>query len=349
MEVDYIIVGQGLAGSLMACELINRGKKIVVYDLPHENHSSQVAAGLFNPITGRRFVKTWKADTLFPFLHTHYLGLEQQLGARFFYRLPLFRPFISVEEQNDIALAMSDPGLEKYFIKVTEEDPDLKIKNPYGGAYIRSAGFLNIPVFITSVQTLIRKKAVYRAEHFDEEKLELKPGRIHYKDIHSGKILFCNGLSVSNSRFFGWLPFRPVKGELIFVTIDPPFEFIYNRNVFILPYKGSIHKVGSTYDWENIDINPSEEAKTTLENKLNRSIDVNSKTIEQVAGIRPATKDRRPFIGKHPEHKNMGIFNGLGSKGVSLGPYFAGKLIDCMENNAEIDFEANIKRYISLY
>ena len=43
-----------------------------------------------------------------------------------------------------------------------------------------------------------------------------------------------------------------------------------------------------------------------LENKLKAILDVNFKTIDHFAGIRPATKDRRPFIGTHPEFENIG-------------------------------------------
>src|SRR6185369_14016662 len=98
-EVDYIIVGQGLAGSALAIELLRRGKKIAVFDEPEKNRSSIVAAGLFNPITGRVMTKTWKADVLFPHLIAFYSGTEKVLGGRFFYPMPLYRPFISVQEQ----------------------------------------------------------------------------------------------------------------------------------------------------------------------------------------------------------------------------------------------------------
>ena len=56
MKVDYLIIGQGLAGSLLAWELIQRRCSVVVVDNGNEN-ASQIAAGLINPITGMRFVK----------------------------------------------------------------------------------------------------------------------------------------------------------------------------------------------------------------------------------------------------------------------------------------------------
>jgi len=349
MKVDYIIVGQGLAGSLIAYELMIRNKKILVYDLPEENHSSSVAAGLFNPVTGRRFVKTWKADALFPFLHNFYPGAEKHLGSKFFYRLPLFRPFINIQEQNNITADISNTEENNYLTKASSVSKDLRVNKDLGGVEVKAAGFLDIPVFMDSVRDCIRETGMYTTDWFKEEDLLLKSEFIHYEEYISEKIIFCNGASATKSKLFNWLPFRPVKGELIYTTISPPFEFIYNRNLFILPFKNEVHKVGSTYDWERIDPIPTEEGKKMLENKLKAILDVNFKTINHIAGIRPATKDRRPFIGRHPQYKNIGIFNGLGSKGVSLGPYFACKFIDSLESDTEIDFEANIKRYNSLY
>ncbi len=349
MKVDYIIVGQGLAGSLMAYELLQRKRKILVYDQPEDNHSSSVAAGLFNPVTGRRFVKTWKADSLFPFLHDFYPSAEKKLGSKFYYKLPLYRPFVNTQEQNKIMPYINDLEVKSYMIPAHFKSKALHINDKLGGAHVQGAGFLDIPVFIDSVRKHIKEYGKYFNQEFIEENLKVNTEAIQYGEISSEKIIFCNGVSASHSRLFGWLPFRPVKGELIFATISPALEFIYNRNLFVLPFKNEIHKVGSTYDWERIDSIPTEEGKKMLENKLNAILDVNFKTINHIAGVRPATKDRRPFIGRHPRFKNIGIFNGLGSKGVSLGPYFAGKFIDSLESNMEIEFEANIKRYNSLY
>lgn len=64
-EFDYLIVGQGIAGTLLTHFLLKKNKKFLVADLYNPNSASSVAAGLFNPVTGRRLVKTWKADSIF--------------------------------------------------------------------------------------------------------------------------------------------------------------------------------------------------------------------------------------------------------------------------------------------
>jgi len=82
MNLDYLIIGQGISGSLLAYHLIKYQKKILVIDDPKSNVSTSVAAGIYNPITGRRLVRTWNAHLLFPFLKKVYGELENILNVK---------------------------------------------------------------------------------------------------------------------------------------------------------------------------------------------------------------------------------------------------------------------------
>ena len=66
--------------------------------------------------------------------------------------------------------------------------------------------------------------------------------------------------------------------------------------------------------------------------------------LEHFAGVRPTVKDRRPLVGLHPNHPNMYILNGLGTRGVMLGPFLAHQLFNYIENNIPLDEEINIDR-----
>ena len=50
--------------------------------------------------------------------------------------------------------------------------------------------------------------------------------------------------------------------------------------------------------------------------------------IQQYAGVRPATIDRKPFIGLHPLYPQLGIFNGFGGKGSLHIPRAARMFVD---------------------
>ena len=345
-QKEFILVGQGIAGSILAHQLIKADKRVLIYDTPEKNYSSMVAAGLFNPITGKRFVKTWKADLLFPFLDDYYRKLEIDLQSKFFSHIPIFRPFLTIEEKNEMISKTNLRELGAYVDQILHFSPgNIHINNDLGGLFLRNTGYLDIPCLINALREFIRSKGDLREETFEYEQLEILPKGIRYKDFTAEKIIFCEGAHASNNPFFRWLPFRPVKGEILMIDPEIQIDFIYNRKIFILPYKEGLSKVGSTYTWDYSDVLPTEEGKKYLEEKLNQISQVKYNVVGHFAGIRPATKDRRPFVGMHPDYPSIGIFNGLGSKGVSLGPYFAQQFVGYLLKDKELDKEVNINRY----
>ena len=76
---DALVVGQGMAGSLLTLALQRRGWRVQVLAGSGPS-ASRVSAGICNPVTGRQLVLTWQAGPLFSFLHRYYPALEQQLG-----------------------------------------------------------------------------------------------------------------------------------------------------------------------------------------------------------------------------------------------------------------------------
>lgn len=347
-KTDFIIIGQGLAGSLLAYRLKKAGKKVVVFDSQDEATSSLVAAGLFNPVTGRRFVRTWKAEELFPLLFDFYQGLAGELKAALFHPVPLFRPFLSIREQNEVIASAEQGHLGSFAGRIVTTKPEsVPLNNRYGGIFLTHTGYVDVPLMIET----IRKKFLaddFFYEKFEEDLLDLSDGKVRYRNFSAGKIIYCTGFHAAGSKYFSWLPFRPVKGELILIKTLESLPFIFNRQIFVIPYSDGHHKVGATYDWKNTDVKTTPEARAFLEQKLKKFFRIEFSTVDQQAGIRPATRDRRPFIGMHPDIPQLGIFNGLGSKGVSLAPYFSQNFADYLLKGKEIDKNVHINRYNSL-
>jgi glycine/D-amino acid oxidase-like deaminating enzyme len=67
--------------------------------------------------------------------------------------------------------------------------------------------------------------------------------------------------------------------------------------------------------------------------------------LEHTAAIRPATLERRPFIGFHPTQPAIGIFNGMGTKGCSLAPFFAPQLVQHIQHQSPLLPEADVQRF----
>lgn len=340
---DYIIVGQGLAGSCLALQLLQCGKKILVIDRKYENSATQVAAGLFNPITGRNMAKTWMADTLFPYLHEFYKQAEQLTGSIFFHPMMLYSPFVTIEEQNEWMGKSADATLSGYIETVHTTPIEVThIRNDFGGLILKKCGYLNTVSFSQAVREHIKEKATLLDDDFKDDELIVETDSVHYQGCHAKKIIFCQGELALSGKFFSWLPIRPLKGETLTIKTNENISKIYNRGVYIVP---DIWKVGATYQFQDATRAITKTALHELTEKLNELVAFPYKVIHQSWGMRPTMHDRRPVLGPHPVHQSVAIFNGLGTKGVSLAPYFSLVLAEWLENGTPLNKEVDIQRY----
>ncbi|MEP2023882.1 MAG: FAD-dependent oxidoreductase [Reichenbachiella sp.] len=347
---DYLIIGHGLAGAVLSQKLLERGQKIMVLDEPSNNHSSVVAAGIFNPITGRKMFKTWKANQLFPELMNFYPSLETKLKAKFYHPIGVYRPYFAIEDQNDWEAKKSDAKFESYIEQATTSNTSThQLHDPYGGLFLKQAGYVNIVKLLNANKNYLIDKGSYRETMFYEKELKHEGDCFSFGELNFKKIIFCNGIHAHSSEWFQWLPFHPVKGELIDVELNKRPQTIYNRGVFMLPFDGGHIRVGSTYHHRFDNMEPTEEGQNELKEKLGGLLKESYKIKGSRAGVRPATKDRRPFIGKHPDNEHIYVFNGFGSKGVSLIPHCSKQLVAYLLDGEALDTEIDVSRYYSHY
>lgn len=339
--VDYIIVGQGLAGSCLALQLMEQGKKVVVIDRKHENSATAIAAGLFNPITGRNMSKTWLADVLFPYLHEFYARAEQLTSSTFFHPMSLYRPFVSIEEQNEWMGKSANASLSDYVEAVhTSPIEEHQVQNEFGGLMLKQCGYVNTVLFSEAVRKYMLQTNILLDEDFREEELLIESDTVQYLQYKAKKIIFCQG--ELSGKLFSWLPIRPLKGETLTISTPAEVSKIYNRGVYVVP---GIWKVGATYQFNDITRSITEGGLHELKSKLDELVCFPYSVVAQSWGMRPTTPDRRPILGPHPEHQNVVIFNGLGTKGVSLAPYFSKVLATWLENGTPVNKEVDIHRY----
>ena len=346
MEVDFLLIGQGLAGSALAFRMLEEGVSFKIIDLPNENKSSRVAAGLYNPITGKKMVKTWMGDQLFPVIKPFYRRIEKLLGEEFLFETPIYRPFLSIEEQNEWMGYSSMPDMAPFCKEIHIKSIFPEINDPLGGVMLQQCGYLDINTFLDAFTHYLLQKDYLIQERFEEDKLNVSENEVHYENIKARGIVYCNGLGAAKSTYFSHLPFAPVKGEILDLEEDFTPDLIINRGVFRITLANGNVRVGSTYSWHDMDLGPTSRGKLELFEKLDKLMLADKKEVVQHRyGIRPATKDRRPFLGKHPEHESVYIFNGFGAKGVSLVPYFSQMMLDLLINANEPQKEVNIARY----
>ena len=349
MHIDFLIVGQGLAGSILAEHLIQRGLNVKVLSDHSMSNSSLVAGGLYNPITGRKMVKTWNCDRLFEYLIPFYKELEKKLDAHFLYETPIYRPFFDIETQNEWMGKSSESPFQPYVKEIFTKPTYEEVNDDFGGLLLDRSGYLDTKRFVNVYKSYLQESGHLLEELFDHEVIEYKEEHIQYGSIKARGVVFCEGNLVSQNPQFSWLPFRPVKGELITIETAHTPQVIYNRGVFVIGKENGRCRVGATYDNGNVDLVATEKAKNQLIEKLNNLVNFDYQVVDQQVGIRPATKDRRPYIGRHPERENVIIFNGLGAKGVSLAPFYAKQLVAHLIDETKLDDEVNIERYFSLF
>ena len=219
------------------------------------------------------------------------------------------------------------------------------INNQYGFGEINLAGRLNVSKFILLCRNYFYKSNQLIKSELDYSKIKYTNEGILYKNIQAKNIVFCEGSSFLKNPFFNYLPSKLNKGEIITIESTELPKKLISKGCFLLPIKKNQYIVGSTYEHEDLSDKNTEKSRNILIEKLSNVGDFKYKIISQKNGIRPSAIDRRPLIGEHPQIKNMYLFNGLGSKGVMLSPYFANQLVNYILYNTELDPEANISRF----
>ena len=354
MQVDYLIIGQGISGTWLSYYFQKEKKSFVVIDNNFKDSPSRIAAGIINPVTGRRHVTVWMAEEILPFAWEAYNKISNKLG-------------ITAISQKNLIDFFPSPQMRLSFLDRIEED------NTYVNNYPDQNHFLQFfnyefgcgeikPVYTAHLETLLpawrqqlKSKEQLLEEEFQIKELKVSADKIQYKDITASAIIFCDGNSSVNNPYFKQLPFAPNKGEALLIEIpDLPKDKIYKKGMLLAPLQsqprisggmGALWWFGSNYAWEFDNANPTKEFMEKTEQLLKEWLKIPFKIIDHLAGIRPATLERRPFVGLHPLHPNIGILNGMGTKGCSLVPFFASQLVNHLLHNRPITPEADLKRF----
>ena len=345
MKYDYIIVGSGLASIMFAEQLRLHNKSFIVIS-NRSQQASVVASGLYNPVVLKRFTATWNAATHLESALPKYIELEQLLGLKLDYVLPIHRVFNSIKEQNNWFLACDKPVLTNFLNPEIIPNTNSAVKAPFGFGAVNFTGRIDTQLLIEAYREFLSKRNQYIEETFEYKDLIENPEGVVYQSLKAKHIVFTEGFGIHKNPYFKYLPLEGTKGELI--TIHAPtlkLESILKSSIFVIPMGEDRYLVGSTYEWTDKTNDPTQKAKTELLEKLERLIDCEFEVVNQRAGIRPTVIDRRPLVGQHPNHKKMYVLNGLGTRGVLVAPSMAKALYNSIEKNTSLSKEIDINRF----
>jgi len=351
VHTDNLIIGLGIAGMNLCHRLEREGHSFVVIDPSPAQSSSLIAGGIYNPIVIKRKVKTWKADALFDFLVPHYREMEQVVGKKFLHHdFPILKPISSAHELDEWQAAIDSGAVTPYVTGVVRGVPDGPFQaSVCGHVIINHCGFLRTDEAIPAYRDHLRSKGILLEEKLDFSKLELTTDGIRYGNLTAERVIFCEGRHISGNPYFNWLPMRPTKGQMLTVrtTSGLTSDRVYNQQFYLFPSREKgVFRLGATYEWDDLNEEPTEAARTELLDRVRKALDIDMEVLDQQAAIRPNVADRRPLIGQHPEHPRLFLFNGMGSKGVMLAPWFAEQLVRHIYDGAELEKEADLRRFI---
>ena len=221
------------------------------------------------------------------------------------------------------------------------------IKAPFGGGLLKKSCYLDLSIFLKHSKNYFNNnKELITAEvnydYFNFNNCFYKSDEFK---ISFGKVVFCEGYKAQQNPFFKNLPFKLVKGEIMNIEHDAlDLDVVLNKNGFLMPIGQNKFKVGATYEWNELNQEPSEKGKAQLLEKLTLIKEYDFKIIKHWAGVRPTTSDRRPLLGESTLQNNAYIFNGLGTKGVMIAPFYATQMVKFLFNETELDDEVSLKR-----
>lgn len=345
-NVDYIIVGQGLAGSVLAYKLIEQNKKVLVVDEEKEFTSSKVAAGMCNPIVFKRLTKSWMIDDVLQNAKDFYHNQEQLLKNQFYFDISIYKLLGDESEQQFWKQKSNEPQLFDWLNPNIEFPFDKdKVVHPFGAANVLKSGFLQTANWLEAFKKFLLEQDSFINSLFNHIHLKFNKEGVEWKDYTAKQIIFCEGYQTKNNPYFNWLPFKLTKGEVLTVKFkNLKLDAAINKGIFVLPY-GDNYKLGATYNWSDLNEETTEGAKELLLKKAKTFITDEIEVVEHKAGVRPTVSDRRPLLGIHPKNDRLVVFNGMGTKGVMLAPYFADKLVSLLLNNVSLPEEVDIARF----
>jgi len=348
---DYIIVGHGIAGTLLGYFLEKTGQSCYYIDAPQQAAATQVAAGIINPITGRRFVKAWRVADFLPWAKTVYKTIEQEFGISIYHEHPLIRTLVNRGDENNWQARLLDPEYAAY----AQEPPDLgnipAITQPaFSYTQVTNTAQVDIGILCQQLRVRHREESRLLETKLDYEQLELTQEGVKYAEVSAHCMIFCEGWRARHNPWFAYLPHGGNKGEVLEVELlQAQLDRMFKHRLFLVPLANGNYWVGATSENQFDTDQPSQENATYLTDRLNEILTTPFNIVAHRAAVRPTVKDRRPFLGRHPKYQQLAIFNGMGTKGASLAPFWANHFVAHLEKKEPLDDIVNIKRFEELW
>lgn len=352
-NVDYLIVGFGIAGLCFAETLRQNNKSFVVISDLH-NGATAASGGVLNPTVLKRFTAAWKAEEFQKEAIPFYKEMARYLQSNVISEMKIARILNSVEEQNDWSVASEKIGLRSFLSPDIITSYNTCVKAPFKLGIVKAGYQLKPAALLFSYSKKLKEEEKFDESQFEYDQLNIKGSSVVYKQWSAKQIVFAEGSKVVENPFYPYQAPFTNKSVLVgnkgdYVIIKAPelkVNSILKGGMMLIPMGDDLYKIGATYDRHNYDATPSLEKREEIILKLNTMISCAYEVVDQVAGVRPTIKDRRPLVGVLKDNPYIAFLNGLGTRGLSMAPLLSSWLFQQLENSTAVPGAIDVNRFL---
>ena len=337
--LDAIIVGQGIAGSVLALTCMQDDCNVVVVDDGYKSCSTRVSAGIINPLTGPRLSPLWTNLGTHRFVMDFYELAQQLTGVLFLKHHKLVRFLKSDLEKQHYHRRMSDPFI-RTLVHPTADWGHLCSK---GSIQFEIPGVVQIdaPVFLKGCRQLLQEKRVFIQQSVFYKDIRVTPDFVEWKGVQAKCMIFCQGVAGDQNPFFPELEFRNVMGHLLKGTcMGLPKNTIFNHGDWLCPLNNDQFLYGSTTVRNGLNAN---QHCSDLLQSLQSFLKLEYHVADVILGHRPCLKQNHPVAFFSQLHPNMACINGFRGQGMFYAPIMASWLVRQMLHSPRITFPEALK------
>lgn len=342
---DVLIVGFGISGSTVAHRIKLAGLSFDIIS-DRSQTATRVAGGVINPIVLKRYKTVWRAEEFFTEALRFYQRVETLLDCPFLQQITLFKQLKTPEDCNDFVTASNQVYLSNFLSERLETPSKVVHQNILKVGRVNQIYTINLNAYLEASISYFNSSFI--ASTFKHDELDFTSDGFSYNSTFYKNIVFCEGYGIINNPFFNHLPIYGNKGEYLIIKSSElqSNHASYKARYFLIPLGNDLYKFGANYQRDQLTNLPTDKIRQELAHAFEQMFSVNYEIIDQVAGIRPTVKDRKPLLGEHPSHQNMYLYNGNGSRGVLAAPQLSKNLVELMFKGYALNPEIDLKRFI---
>lgn len=342
-SIDTLIVGQGLAGRLLAWELEGLGQRVAVVDAHATGAASSAAGGLMNPLTGPRLALSPDLERRCERARAHYDLLATRLGQPLVEPMPIRRLCRDAAEQ-DRARNMRSPWVGAW----QHDTVSGPFHAPFGSLDIRQGWRLDLATLLAHPAGHWTVPGQTTAACFDWTAVRPQGRSARWQGHAIGCVISCEGAAITQNPHWRCLPLHADGGESLILHLPIDLPGAISAGFTLLPLGRQHYWLGATHHPGRAVSGPTDAARDGLLKALTQRLrlPLPIQVLGHFAGTRMAPPDREPVLGRHPRHPWLAVFNGLGSRGILRAPDGAVQLARHLATGTSLSQEQDVMRYV---